>query len=74
MIQEGLLPKIIFMDINMPDMDGYQTTKQIRLLNIIQPTIVAVSGDPEDKKKSAEAGFNCWAIKPLFVNDMRPIL
>ena len=43
--------KLIFMDCNMPFMDGYETTTRIRKLfyemNLVQPIISAVTGHTE---------------------------
>lgn len=44
---------VIFMDCNMPEMDGYDTTHKIRTLmynhNIPQPLITAITGHSEQK-------------------------
>ena len=57
---------LILMDIRMPEMDGYEATRQIRKFNkdvvIISQTAFALSGD---KEKSIEAGCNEYITKPL---------
>lgn len=57
---------IILMDIQMPIMDGFEATKQIRLLNknvkIIAQSAYALSGDEEKIKK---AGCNSYINKPI---------
>jgi PAS domain S-box-containing protein len=57
---------IIFMDIQMPIMDGFEATRQIRLLNknvkIIAQTAFALSGDEE---KIKNAGCNSYINKPI---------
>jgi CheY-like chemotaxis protein len=54
------------MDIRMPDMDGYEATRQIRQFNtnvvIIAQTAYAFSGDNE---KAIEAGCNDYISKPI---------
>jgi FOG: CheY-like receiver len=54
------------MDIKMPDMDGHEATRQIRLFNkdiiIIAQTAYAFSGDRE---KAIEAGCNDYISKPI---------
>jgi len=57
---------LILMDINMPEMNGYEATKQIREFNkeviIISQTAYALAGDRE---KSIEAGCDDYISKPI---------
>lgn len=63
---------LILMDIQMPIMDGYEATKQIRALpdkRLAQLPIIAVSANAfeEDKKASLAAGMNGHIAKPINV-------
>ena len=57
---------LVLMDMQMPVMNGYEATRQIRLFNkdviIIAQTAYAFSGDRE---KATEAGCNDYIVKPL---------
>ena len=57
---------LILMDIQMPDMNGYEATRQIRQFNndvvIIAQTVFGLSGDRE---KAIEAGCNDYIAKPI---------
>jgi PAS domain S-box-containing protein len=57
---------LILMDIQMPEMNGYDSTRQIRQFNkdviIIAQTAFGLSGDRE---KSIEAGCNEYIMKPI---------
>ena len=57
---------VILMDIKMPEINGLDATKEIRKFNkdviIIAQTAFAMAAD---KKKSMEAGFNDYLVKPL---------
>ena len=57
---------IILMDIMLPDIDGYEVTKQIRSVNdsvpIVAQTAFALSGDQE---KTIDAGCNDYIPKPI---------
>ena len=56
----------VLMDIKMPEMDGYEATRQIRQFNndviIIAQTAYALTGDRE---KALEAGCNDYIAKPF---------
>lgn len=57
---------VIMMDIGMPDMDGYEATRQIRELNkeviiFMQSAYVFDS----DQEKAIEAGSNAFLVKPI---------
>ncbi len=57
---------IVLMDIKMPEMDGYEATRQIRLFNnkviIIAQTAYGLTGDME---MALEAGCNDYISKPV---------
>jgi len=62
--------ELIFMDVQMPEMDGYETTRRIRALNIPQAKtirIVAMTANVfrEDIEKCLEVGMNSHIGKPL---------
>ena len=61
---------MIFMDVQMPEMDGYEATRQIRLLDSPEAKtvpIVAMTANvyKEDVEKCLEAGMNDHVGKPL---------
>lgn len=73
---------IVFMDCFMPEMDGFETTRQIRLLEaqndaLDQPLkIVAMTANArkEDKQKCVAAGMNDFVSKPVTLETMRAVL
>ncbi len=71
-------PVLIFMDVNMPEIDGYTTTKLIRQLPephcnipIIALTADAMKGD---KEKCLQAGMNNYISKPFKLEDIEAVL
>ena len=66
---------LIFMDINMPVMNGYEAVKKIRKFNkevvIIAQTAYALFGDRE---KAIKAGCNDYIAKPIRRNELLLLL
>ena len=61
-------PDVILLDIGMPKMNGYEAARAIRKEPWGQNMVlIAVTGwgQPEDKRKSAEAGFDHHMVKPV---------
>ena len=66
---------MIFMDIQMPEMDGYEATRRIRALDIPRAKtipIIAISANVfrEDVEKCVEAGMNGHIGKPLVFDEV----
>ncbi|MGH1538699.1 MAG: response regulator, partial [Gammaproteobacteria bacterium] len=59
----------IFMDCNMPEMDGYETTNKVRKLGseVSQIPIIAMTANvlQGDREKCIQAGMNDYTRKPL---------
>lgn len=63
---------LILLDINLPEMNGYEVCKQIRLKNTQVPIIMLTAlGETEDKIEGFEAGADDYIAKPF---DFREIL
>ena len=70
-------PDVIFMDIGMPNMNGYDAARRIRQLPWGEDvTLVAVTGwgQPEHRRRSGEAGFDEHLVKPVVVSQLRRLL
>jgi len=66
---------MIFMDVQMPEMDGYEATRRIRALDIpkaITIPIVAMTANVfrEDIERCLDAGMNSHVGKPLDFNEI----
>ncbi len=66
---------LIFMDCQMPEMNGYQATFELRRRGETMP-IIAVTGnsDDEDREAAIKAGMNDYLIKPYKKEDIEQIL
>ena len=70
---------LVLMDIQMPRMDGYQATKEIRKLSNIELAnipIVALTANAltEDKQRAFESGMDGHVAKPIDIEKFKYIL
>ena len=72
---------LVFMDCQMPFMDGYQATEEIRLSELNENTgihipIIALTAHAltEDEAKCKEAGMDGWVTKPFTRQDLSKVM
>jgi signal transduction histidine kinase/DNA-binding response OmpR family regulator len=67
---------LVFMDVQMPEMDGIETTQFIREHLEFQPVIIAMTANamPEDRELCLNAGMDDYLSKPMKIADMMDIL
>lgn len=66
---------LVMMDIQMPVMDGFEATRQIRAFNkdiiiVAQTSFVFAS----DRKRAIEAGCNDYITKPILNNILQSLI
>ncbi|MEP1471040.1 MAG: response regulator [Halieaceae bacterium] len=64
---------LVLMDINMPDMDGFEATRQIRqFLDQEALPIVALTAYTTEEERAAglESGMNDYIVKPIELDDL----
>lgn len=66
---------LVLMDCQMPDLDGFETSKKIRLKNDLTP-IVALTGNDtaQDREYCKQAGMNGFLSKPLSISAFNLVL
>jgi len=71
-------PALVFMDVNMPVMDGYTATKKIRLspLPYRNVPVIALTADAmeEDKERCLKAGMNDFLSKPFHLREIESVM
>ena len=71
--------ELVLMDVQMPVMNGYEATRQIRALNdpaLAGITILAMTANAfdEDKKKALECGMDGFLTKPIVIDELIGVL
>jgi PAS domain S-box-containing protein len=73
----GERPDLVFLDLGMPGLDGYEVARRIRS----RPDLAGVKlaaltgwGQDEDRRRTSEAGFDCHLTKPLDVRTIDALL
>jgi PAS domain S-box-containing protein len=70
-------PAICFLDIGLPDVDGYQLARQLKAQpETAHARLVAVTGygQAEDKERALQAGFDFHMVKPVKLTDVLGLL
>ena len=60
-------PDVVFLDIGMPGMDGYEVARRLRQQPGMENVVLAALtgwGQQEDRRRTADAGFNHHLVKP----------
>ena len=61
-------PDVVLLDLGMPNLNGYETAKRIRAEPWgRQVPLIAITGwgQPDDRQRTVEAGFNAHLVKPV---------
>ena len=72
----GRRPDLALVDIGLPGIDGYEVASRVRQSVGREVMLVAVSGfgQPEDKRRALDAGFDEHITKPADVTDIENLL
>lgn len=70
-------PALAIVDIGLPDIDGYEVARRLREgLGERCPRLVALTGfgQPDDRRRALEAGFDDHLVKPVDANRLTALL
>ena len=70
-------PAVVFLDLGMPGMDGYETARHMRAREDTRGTLlIALTGwgQESDRRQTQAAGFNQHLVKPADITALRAVL
>lgn len=69
-------PDVALVDVGLPDIDGYEVARQVRAATGGDIYLIALTGygQPEDRRRAEEAGFDRHLVKPVSPKQLRLLL
>jgi CheY-like chemotaxis protein len=70
-------PELVFLDIGMPGMNGYEICRTLRQDDAFKKTVIVAQtgwGQEEHRKRSREAGFDHHLVKPVHYEALGKII
>lgn len=69
-------PEVVLIDIGLPGLNGYQVAEKLRAAFGDGTLLVALtgSGQPEDRRRAREVGFDAHLIKPVELDELQKLL
>jgi signal transduction histidine kinase/ActR/RegA family two-component response regulator len=74
---ESFAPEVVFLDIGLPGMDGYEVARRLRRCpGGARMKLVALTGygQASDRQRSREAGFDTHLVKPVELDTVRALV
>jgi CheY-like chemotaxis protein len=67
---------VVFMDVQMPDIDGLEATRLIRAADLRQPHIIAMTANvmEDDRRVCLDAGMDDFIAKPIRADGLAEVL
>jgi PAS domain S-box-containing protein len=70
-------PEVVFLDLGMPGMDGFEVVRRLRAEPALQGTrVVALTGwsQDEDRRRTSAEGFDGHLVKPVDLSQLHAVL
>ena len=74
---DKIVPDIIFLDINMPKLNGFETLvkiKEIKALSAVPAVMYSTCKNESDIAKAFNDGASSYFVKPTDINDLKGML
>lgn len=63
-------PEVVLLDLGLPDGDGIELTKQLRMWSRVPIIVISARGREDDKVAALDAGADDYVTKPFGVNEL----
>lgn len=76
-VGETFHPEMVFLDLGMPGMDGYEVARRFRRHPGLQHVVLTALtgwGQTEDRRRTAEAGFDHHLVKPAEITELDRVI
>jgi CheY-like chemotaxis protein len=74
-VGERFQPDLALLDIGLPRIDGYELARRFHAHPVLRRTrLIALTGQEQDRRQSAAAGFRGHLLKPVDVDKLRALL
>jgi signal transduction histidine kinase len=70
-------PQVVVLDLGMPGMDGCEVARRLRKMPELHGVVLVAQtgwGQPEDRRRTTEAGFDAHLLKPLSLEELEDVL
>jgi CheY-like chemotaxis protein len=68
-------PDLILMDLNMPGMNGFVATEELRARGFKNPIVILTASESDaDRKRAKECGADAYILKTLNMDDVELVL
>ena len=63
-------PELVLLDLGLPDIDGFEVTRQLREFSQVPIIVLSARGREDDKVAALDAGANDYVTKPFGMNEL----
>lgn len=71
---QEVAPDVVLLDIHLPDMSGFELARKLRRQELVNTTIIALSGADINRQQMDEAGIDAFQLKPINLETLRKLL
>ena len=75
--QSEIFPRVIVLDIDMPELNGFQTLERLKHIACWQniPVVMMTNRDHDESRwESFRLGANCYVLKPMSLLDIKSVM
>lgn len=68
-------PDLVLMDLNMPTLNGFEATEELRVKGFSKPIVILTASESEvDRKRAKDVGCDAYILKTLNMDDVEKVI